>query len=217
MNVQFQLDQEHVMTVKMYRESGNREPRVHRRGIVPAAVILMILATGLGMASQIVPPLPKAESILDAFVEKAGGRAAFDKISNRRATAVLKMALMPAPGEVTSTVTKAGPYRSVVETQGHRPHRIRFRRPGRLGDQSGFRSENPGGGRGPAIPVLVRPGSPDALARDSLRRSSAWGSSPWPISRPSRSWPCPATTTPSPTISTRPRGFWSRSSIPWRL
>ncbi len=105
------------MTVKMYRETGKIEPRTRRMGRITAAAILLILAAGLGLASQNVPPLPKAESILDTFVEKAGGRAAFEKIVSRRTKAELKMPLLAEPGEVTVLVTKAGPYRSVVDTK----------------------------------------------------------------------------------------------------
>lgn len=80
-------------------------------------VAVALLVLGANAAAQ-TNPLPTAESILDAYAAKCGGREALARISNRRTTATLKMAVMPVPGEVTSTVTKAGPYRVVVETPG---------------------------------------------------------------------------------------------------
>jgi hypothetical protein len=105
-----------------------RKCRIDREGTVPAArgriaagasILLVFLALGAvrAGASQTAPPLPRAESLLDAFVEKAGGAAVFEKIVSRRTKAELKMALLPDPGDVTSTVTKAGPYRVVVDTK----------------------------------------------------------------------------------------------------
>ena len=84
------------------------------------AFLLLILGATLAAAGQNTgqtPPLPKAESILDAFVEKSGGRAVFDKIINRRTTSTMKLSVLPAPAEVTTIVTKAGPYRCVVNSQ----------------------------------------------------------------------------------------------------
>jgi hypothetical protein len=120
MNANLYLSQEDSMTTTTCRKARNGKPRAPRGRIaVRASILLVLLALGavrMG-ASQAVPPLPKAESLFDSFVEKAGGRAMFEKIANRRAKAVLKMSVMPDPGEVTSTVTKAGPYRVVVDTK----------------------------------------------------------------------------------------------------
>ena len=80
------------------------------------AFLLLILGAKLAAAGQS-PPLPKAESILDAFIEKSGGRAVFDKTVNRRTTSTMKLSVLPAPAEVTTIVTKAGPYRCVVNSQ----------------------------------------------------------------------------------------------------
>jgi len=84
------------------------------------AFLLLILGATLAAAGQTVGqtlPLPKAESLLDAFVEKSGGRAVFDKIANRRTTSTMKLSVLPAPAEVTTIVTKAGPYLCVVNSQ----------------------------------------------------------------------------------------------------
>ena len=62
-------------------------------------------------------PRPQAASLLDAFVEKIGGRAAFDKIVNRRTTSTMTLSMLPAPAEVTTILTKAGPFRVVVNSQ----------------------------------------------------------------------------------------------------
>ncbi len=92
-----------------------------KRGRVAfGATLLLILGATLAAAGQIAgqtSPLPKAESILDAFVEKSGGRAVFDKIANRRTTSTMKLSVLPAPAEVTTILTKAGPYRVVVDSQ----------------------------------------------------------------------------------------------------
>jgi len=108
------------MTTKTLRKSKTGESRAPRGRIAAGASILLVfLAIGAVRedASQTAPPLPKAESLLDSFVEKAGGRAVFEKIVSRRTTAELKMSVMPVPGEVMSTTTKAGPYRVVVDTK----------------------------------------------------------------------------------------------------
>jgi len=98
--------------------SGMKTEKIGRRrrraGI--ASFFLLILSAVLAAARQS-PPLPKAESILDAFVEKSGGRAVFDKIANRRTTATMTMSVLPSPAEVTTYLTKAGPYRVVVNSQ----------------------------------------------------------------------------------------------------
>jgi len=80
------------------------------------AFLLLILGAKLAAAGQ-TPPLPKAESILDAFVEKSGGWAVFDKIANRRTTSTMKLTVLPAPAEVTTILTKAGPFRVVVNSK----------------------------------------------------------------------------------------------------
>ena len=87
-----------------------------RRRAGLGAFLLFILGAVLAAAGQTLP-LPKAESILDAFVEKSGGRAVFDKIANRRTTSTMTLSVLPAPAEVTTIVTKAGPYRCVVNSQ----------------------------------------------------------------------------------------------------
>jgi len=80
-----------------------------------AAFSLLILGTAIAHARQ-TAPLPKAESLLDAFVEKSGGRAVFDNIANRRTRSTMKLSVLPAPAEVTTILTKVGPYRVVVDS-----------------------------------------------------------------------------------------------------
>jgi hypothetical protein len=96
-------------------ESAGTTGRSRRSGAGWVAMALLVL--GAGAAAQTASQ-PTAEAILDGYAAKAGGREVFLGIGNRRTTAVLKMAMMPAPGEVTSVTTKAGPYRVVVETPG---------------------------------------------------------------------------------------------------
>lgn len=87
-----------------------------KRHVGLGAFLLLILGTAIAAAGQSAP-LPKAESLLDAFVEKSGGRAVFDKISNRRTTSTMKLSVLSAPADVTTILTKAGPYRVVVKSQ----------------------------------------------------------------------------------------------------
>jgi len=61
--------------------------------------------------------LPGAESIFDAFIEKSGGRALFEGISNRRTTSTMELSVLPGPAEVTTLLTKEGLFRVVVESQ----------------------------------------------------------------------------------------------------
>jgi hypothetical protein len=60
--------------------------------------------------------LPKAESILDDFVEKSGGREAVGRIANRRTTATMTMSMLPGPAKVTTYVTASGPFRCTIES-----------------------------------------------------------------------------------------------------
>jgi len=98
--------------------SGMKTGKIGRkRGRAGLAVFsLLILGVVLAAVGQ-TAPLPKAESILDDFVQKSGGRAVFDKIANRRTTSTMKLSVLPAPAEVTTILTKAGPFRVVVESQ----------------------------------------------------------------------------------------------------
>lgn len=87
-----------------------------RRRAGLGAFSLLIAGAVLASAGQSLP-LPTAESILDAFVEKSGGRAVFDHIANRRTTSTMMLSVLPAPAEVTTILTKAGPFRVVVDSQ----------------------------------------------------------------------------------------------------
>jgi hypothetical protein len=86
-------------------------------GLAAFFVIILGLVPGGGAkAAGQTPSLPKAESILDVFVEKSGGRAAIDRIENRRTTAKMTLSMLPAPAEVTTYVTKTGSFRCVVDS-----------------------------------------------------------------------------------------------------
>jgi len=90
---------------------GNRTPAL--------AVFLSLMLGAVSAAGQTAPatpPPPEAESLLDAFVEKCGGRAIGDQIVNRRSVSSMTMSQFPAPGEVTTFVTKAGEFRCVIQS-----------------------------------------------------------------------------------------------------
>ncbi|MCJ7588029.1 MAG: hypothetical protein MUQ00_09050 [Candidatus Aminicenantes bacterium] len=98
--------------------SGTKTGKIGRkRGRAGLAAFSPLLLGAILSAAGQTAPLPKAESILDAFVEKSGGRAVFDKIVNRRTTSTMKLSVLPAPAEATAILTKAGPFRVVVNSQ----------------------------------------------------------------------------------------------------
>jgi len=104
-------------TERLGRESGAR-PRKIGPGAVAALLLFLtgaMLAAG-GQAGEEKPKLPQAAAILDAYVEKAGGRTAFDAISNRRTVSKMTLAGFNAPAEVATIVTRAGAFRCVVDS-----------------------------------------------------------------------------------------------------
>jgi hypothetical protein len=109
-------DQEDVMTENAHPGTKSDNTERKRGRAAWAAFSLLVLAAFVAAAGQTVP-LPKAEAILDAFVERSGGQAVFDKIANRRTTSAMKLSVLPAPAQVTTILTKAGPFRVVVDSQ----------------------------------------------------------------------------------------------------
>jgi len=86
---------------------------------VLGALLLLFLSaipSATASSSEQASPLPKAESVLDSFVEKCGGRAVFDKIDNRHTTSTMTLSVFPAPAEVTTTVTRQGAFRCIVSS-----------------------------------------------------------------------------------------------------
>ena len=117
-SITFDMEDIMIKNTRFGTKTGEIGGKRGRAGL--GAFLLFILGAALAAAGQTAgqtPPLPKAESILDAFVEKSGGRAVFDKIANRRTTSTMKLSVLPAPAEVTTILTKAGPYRCVVNSQ----------------------------------------------------------------------------------------------------
>lgn len=60
------------------------------------------------------PTASKAEAILDAYVEKCGGRAAFEKIVTRRTTSTASISLLPAPMDATSVTVRNGRFHTLI-------------------------------------------------------------------------------------------------------
>ena len=123
------------MVKNIHSKKKNGGIRVKRAMAGLAAVLSLLLGTAFGaagqgaglsitaltIASQIAgqtSPLPQAESILEAYVAKCGGRALLDNIVNRRTISVMTLSLLPAPAEVTTLVTRAGAYHCVVNSPG---------------------------------------------------------------------------------------------------
>lgn len=79
-------------------------------------IILGAVPGGAARAAGQTSSLPKAESILDAFVEMSGGREAVDRITNRRTTATMTMSILPGPSKVTTYVTASGAFRCTVDS-----------------------------------------------------------------------------------------------------
>jgi hypothetical protein len=98
--------------------TGEKNRTATPRKRLPLTLVLVIslfVGSAFRAAGQ-TPPLPTAETLLDTFVEKAGGRAVFDRIANRRTTATATMSVLPGPAEVTTYLTKAGPFHVLVES-----------------------------------------------------------------------------------------------------
>jgi len=121
------------MVKNIHSKKENGEIRVKRAMPGLAAVLSFLLSTAFGAAGQgaglsitaltiaaqaagQTSPLPQAESILEAYVAKCGGQALLDKIVNRRTISTMTLSLLPASAEVRTIVTKAGPYRCIVNS-----------------------------------------------------------------------------------------------------
>ena len=89
-----------------------------RSPLCRVAVIAMLVTLGRPAAparAQAPPDLPKAETILDQYVEATGGRAAYDKVKNRKMTGTIEVAGANLKGTVKAT--QAAPNRMVLETE----------------------------------------------------------------------------------------------------
>lgn len=78
--------------------------------------LLMGAALAAGPSASQTQAPRKPEAILDAYVQKCGGRAAFEKIVTRRTTSTGSMAMLPAPFDVTSIVATNGRFHVVVKS-----------------------------------------------------------------------------------------------------
>jgi hypothetical protein len=85
-----------------------------------AGSILLLLSLGAVLpadrAGGQTPTASKAEAILDAYVEKCGGRAAFEKIVTRRTTSTASMSMLPAPMDVATVTARNGRFHSVIKS-----------------------------------------------------------------------------------------------------
>jgi len=85
-----------------------------------AGSILLLLSLGAVLpadrAAGQTPTASKAEAILDAYVEKCGGRAAFEKIVSRRTTSTASMSMLPAPMDVTTVTATNGRFHTVIKS-----------------------------------------------------------------------------------------------------
>jgi zinc protease len=79
-----------------------------------AACAVMVLAAA-GARLRAADELPKAETILDKFVEVTGGKAAFEKMHNTVITGSMEMAAMGIKG--TMVVTQAEPDKNLAEIE----------------------------------------------------------------------------------------------------
>ena len=85
-----------------------------------AGSILLLLSLGAVLsadrAAGQTPTASKAEAILDAYVEKCGGRAAFEKIVTSRTTSTASMPMLPAPMDVTAVTARDGRFHRVIKS-----------------------------------------------------------------------------------------------------
>jgi hypothetical protein len=97
-----------------------------RRSFALAAIAILSSLAGPARPAraQAPPDLPKAETILEQFIEATGGRAAYDKLKNRTTKATIELAGAALKGTVSAThaepnrlvtVTELGPVGKIVQ------------------------------------------------------------------------------------------------------
>lgn len=68
------------------------------------------------MAEKQHDPLPKAKTLFENYIKKTGGQAAYDQIRNRLTKSVMQMSIPAMSAEVTSQLTRSGPYHVSVDS-----------------------------------------------------------------------------------------------------
>jgi zinc protease len=85
-----------------------------RRSFGLTAIALLIILNG-SVRAQAPADLPKAETILDQYIEATGGKAAYEKIKNRTASGAIELAAAKVNGSVR--MTAAEPNRMIAVTE----------------------------------------------------------------------------------------------------
>ena len=90
-----------------------------RRTIALITMVSLIAPGGLAISAQAQAPapgdLPKAETVLDQYIEATGGKAAYEKVKNRKTSGTIELAGAGLKGTVQAT--QAAPNSLVVVTE----------------------------------------------------------------------------------------------------
>ncbi len=87
-----------------------------RRDLIPPLVLAALACSAAWGAPD--APLPKAEDILDKFVEVTGGKAAYEKVHNEKSTGTFEFVGKGIKGSVTSVREDPNKAVTTVELQG---------------------------------------------------------------------------------------------------
>ncbi|MCX6557725.1 MAG: DUF620 domain-containing protein [Candidatus Aminicenantes bacterium] len=87
-----------------------------RYAIAPRILALLLLMVFPLLAGKQSDPLPKAKTLFENFIQKTGGQAAYDRILSRLTKSVMQMSVPAMTAEVTSRLTRSGPYHVVVDS-----------------------------------------------------------------------------------------------------
>jgi len=87
-----------------------------RHRLTPAVFLAaLVCSSGIGLAEE---PLPKAEEILDKFVEATGGKAAYEKVHNEKWTGTFEFLGKGVKGPITSYRSEPGKTYTRVDLEG---------------------------------------------------------------------------------------------------
>lgn len=74
-----------------------------KRRLAPVLMMVAVALAPRAVRAQAPPQLPKAETVLDQYVEATGGKAAYDKVKNRVSKGTLEISGANIQGKVHST------------------------------------------------------------------------------------------------------------------
>lgn len=94
-----------------------QKKQLQRFGYVILSMFILLMASGTGILHSADEALPKAEKILDGYVEATGGLAAYKKIHNRVTKGTLEMAGMGIKLSITVYNARPNKSYSLIESE----------------------------------------------------------------------------------------------------